>query len=150
MTDKFLSVSVDVSASATDLFAVLADPAKHVEVDGSGMLQLAHAPDRITALGETFAIAMQDEEGRPYEVVNHVVAFEPGAHLGWMPARVDTPPVGVRWDWQLTVIPGGTRVTQTCDWSAVTSTEYLARRSLPRVSADKMRETIERMAALAG
>lgn len=148
MPDKFVSVSVDVSTAPAALFAVLTDPAKHVEVDGSGMLQLAHAPARITAVGETFAIAMRDESGRAYEVVNHVVAFEPDTHLAWMPGRTDTPPVGVRWDWQLAPIPGGTRVTQTCDWSTVTDAEYLARRSLPRVSADKMRATIEQMVSL--
>lgn len=150
MTDKFVSVIVDVSVTATALFAVLTAPAQHVAVDGSGMLQLAHAPDRISAVGDTFAIAMRDEAGHPYEVVNHVVAFEPDTHLAWMPARVDTPPVGVRWDWLLTPLPQGTRVTQTCDWSAVTSAEYLARRSLPRVSPEKMRETIERIVTLAG
>lgn len=149
MADQYLSVSMDVPVTPSAVFSVLTDPAKHVELDGSGMLQLAHAPRRITGEGETFAIAMRDESGRPYEVVNHVVAYEADKVIAWMPARPDRPPVGVRWEWELTATEDGTRVTQTCDWSRVTDPDYLARRSLPRVSADKMRESITQVAARA-
>lgn len=128
---------------------MLADPAKHVEADGSGMLVLAQGSGQITGVGQTFTMSMRAEDGRAYEVANHVVAFEADRHIGWLPGRVGAEPVGVRWEWFLEPKGEGTSVRQRCDWSAVTDAEYLARWSLPRVSADKMRATVLRIAELA-
>lgn len=149
MTDKFVEVTRDVTSSAPDLFTILTDPARHAEIDGSGMLVVADAPARITAVEQTFSMSMRDEQGRPYEVVNHVVAFEPDRQIAWSPARPDRDPLGVRWEWTLQPMGTGTRVTQRCDWSRVTDADYLARHNLPRVSTDKMLSTIDKVDALA-
>lgn len=149
MGETFLEVHVTVEPSPSELFAVLVDPAKHVEADGSGMLMLAQGSGQITGVGQTFTMSMRAEDGRAYEVANHVVEFEADRHIAWTPARVGARPVGVKWEWFLEPSGAGTAVRQRCDWSAVTDAEYLARRPLPRVSADKMRATVLRIAELA-
>ncbi|KAA0024431.1 hypothetical protein [Antrihabitans cavernicola] len=149
MTDKFVQVTADVAPSAASIFAVLANPAKHVEMDGSGMLVLARAPEVITAVGQIFAMSMKDEQGRSYEVDNHVAAFDADRHIAWLPGAAGAEPLGIRWDWVLEPTETDTRVTQRCDWSQVTNERYLATFTLPRVSAEKMRASIEKVADLA-
>lgn len=149
MTEKFVSVTLEVAASAAEIFAILADPARHVELDGSGMLVLARGPKVITEVGQVFAMSMKDEKGRPYEVENHVSVFEQDRRTAWLPAGAGRDPIGVQWEWQLEPTATGTRVTERCDWSQVTSERYLAAYSLPRVSPESMRASIEGLATLA-
>ncbi|WP_343930037.1 SRPBCC domain-containing protein [Tsukamurella strandjordii] len=133
------------------LFAALARPAAHVAADGSGMLRglSEGTPEVITAAGQTFGMEMSDEQGRPYSVDNHVSAFEPGRRIAWLPAGRGRSPIGVEWSWEFTPQGDGTRIDVTCDWSRVTSEAYLARFTLPRVSAEKVRATVDAMTALA-
>jgi hypothetical protein len=139
-------VSTEVDADPAALFAVLRSPSRHVEIDGSGSLQVASGSEVLRGVGDVFSMAMDFAPVGRYEVDNHVVAFEQDRHLAWMPARPGVEPIGVRWDWTLTVLAGGgTRVTQTCDWSRVTDEAYLESRPLPRVSEAQMRVTIERL-----
>lgn len=150
-TDKHLTVTAEVAAEAGALFAVLGSPVRHVDIDGSGSLKGAKAPSAITGVGEIFSMSMDFAPTGRYEVDNHVVAFEQDRHLAWMPSRPGAEPIGVRWDWELTPLPdGGTRITQTCDWSRVTDEHYLATRPLPRVNDRQMRATIDRLVAAVG
>ena len=71
-----------VPASAADIFEVLATPARHREIDGSGTVLGTQpgAPERLT-MGAKFGMHMRF--GGPYKILNEVVEFEEGRRIGW-------------------------------------------------------------------
>src|SRR5580658_2613557 len=81
-----VSVSRRINAPAPRVFAILADPAAHPILDGSGMLLEAVAPSPITGVGDTFTIKMHNDEMGDYEMTNRVVEFEADRRLAWEPA----------------------------------------------------------------
>lgn len=140
-----LSVSVVTDAPIPALFDFLTVPANHVRLDGSGRLMSA-SQDPIRAVGDSFIVEMEDPHSGRYTVENHVVEFVPDVQIAWTPGRPGAEPAGVRWDWQFDIGPKGeTVITQSCDWSQVTDEKYLAKHSLPRISADEMRLSIRRL-----
>ncbi len=119
MTDNSISVSRQIPASADTLFALLADPTRHPEIDGSGMVREAASFQAVTAVGDDFVMKMHNDAYGDYEMTNRVVTFEPGRRIEWMPERVGTEPGGYRWGYELT--PEGsdtTVVTETFDCTA--------------------------------
>lgn len=114
-----VEVSRRIGASAAAVFDILASPHRHSEFDGSDMLRGAVVDRPISGVGETFTIKMH-RLGRDYEMINHVVAFEPNQLIAWEPspgdietaggdpARVGVPS-GYCWGYQLT--PDGANVT---------------------------------------
>jgi uncharacterized protein YndB with AHSA1/START domain len=71
-----------IRASPELLFDILADPAKHALIDGSGMVQGANdAASTRLALGVTFGMAMK--LGVHYSTVSTVVEFEENRRIAW-------------------------------------------------------------------
>ncbi len=150
-TETQIQVQATVAAEQAALFAVLADPARHTEIDGSGMLQGAVESNAITGSGQFFTMAMHYESLGDYRTVNEIVEFEDGSRIGWTTAREGNPPAGVRWTWELEPAGDGrTRVTHTYDWSRVEDPAVLARVSFPRVKPAELRATIDRLERAAG
>jgi hypothetical protein len=126
MSNALIEVSRDLDVPASAIFAVLCDPALHAAIDGSAMVQGTHTPHAITAVGQTF-ISTMHRMGRDYEMINHVVVFEPDAHLAWAPAPGDLDtaggkpenigvPAGYRWGYRLQPLsPSQTLVTEYFD-----------------------------------
>jgi hypothetical protein len=123
-----VSVSRRIEAPADHIFAVLADPGRHTELDGSGMLRGVSSGGPISAVGDRFVMNMFfDRFGGDYLMDNHVVEFEPGRRIAWAPAAGDeragngaTPvgvPVGHRWIFELAPAGDATLVTETYDCS---------------------------------
>lgn len=72
-----------VPAAAADIFALLATPARHAEIDGSGTVREprgSRTPDRLS-LGATFGMSMR--WGLPYAVLNEVVEFDEPRRIAW-------------------------------------------------------------------
>jgi uncharacterized protein YndB with AHSA1/START domain len=70
-----------VPASPAAVFDLLADPSRHLDLDGSGTLRGAmEAPSRLS-LGARFGMNMK--AGAPYTMVNEVVEFEPDRRIAW-------------------------------------------------------------------
>ena len=72
-----------VAAPAADIFALLATPARHAEIDGSGTVREprgSRTPERLS-LGATFGMSMR--WGLPYAILNEVVEFEEDRLIGW-------------------------------------------------------------------
>ncbi|OBG32452.1 SRPBCC family protein [Mycobacterium sp. E3198] len=111
MVSQFeVSASIEIAAPASRIFAVLADPRRHVEIDGSHMLRRClDGPDRLR-LGSTFVVAMR-LWGVPYRVRNRVVEFEDDRLIAWRHFEPQ------RWRFQLEPTQSGTRVTETFDYS---------------------------------
>ncbi len=149
-TAKRIEVTADAPQSAARLFAVLTDPRRHTEIDGSGMLQGDSGSEVITAVGQAFTMAMRYPSLGHYRTVNTVVAFEADRVIGWATAREGNPPAGVRWTWELTPAgPDQTTITHTYDWSRVTDPAVLARVNFPRVSAAELEQTVRALIAAA-
>ena len=103
-----ISVSRTVAAPAAAVFAVLADPAAHCDIDGSGTVRKAvFGPSPLVA-GSRFGVSMR-YWGLPYRMVNRVVEYEPDRRLAWQTLA------GVVWRYELEPVDGGCRVTETWD-----------------------------------
>lgn len=152
MTDETTSLTVTqlVPVSANRLFAVLIDPARHAEIDGSETVRSAASTDVVTKVTDVFTMNMNQPAFGEYQSDNHVVEFEQDRRIAWTPALAGSDPLGHVWRWELEPEGGSsTRVSQTCDWSAVTDERVLAALGFPRISGDQMGTTIERLARAA-
>jgi hypothetical protein len=126
MADEFTPVAVSrrISAPASDIFAILTDPVKHLDLDGSEMLRGAVTTARITGLGDIFVMRMYFPPLGDYEMRNHVVEYEQDRSIGWEPEAGRGHPGegedrwGHRWSYQLTPAgPDATVVTETYNCS---------------------------------
>jgi uncharacterized protein YndB with AHSA1/START domain len=123
-----VSVSRRIEVPAARVFAVLADPTRHPDIDGSGMLVEAVGTAPVRAVGDTFGMRMHNDNMGDYEILNHVVEYEQDRRIGWEPvlARAgrpeDEPEVGERsghrWAYELTADGQATVVTEIYDCSA--------------------------------
>ena len=71
-----VSVSRLIGAPAAKIFQVLADPANHPALDGSGMLREAPGQPVPSRLGDTFMMAMYLPELGNYLMLNRITDFE--------------------------------------------------------------------------
>jgi hypothetical protein len=80
--NKIVSVSKLVSASPEQIFELLANPAMHAVIDGSGSViaSKSSAPQRLS-LNATFGMSMK--KGAPYKITNTVVEFVEGKQIAW-------------------------------------------------------------------
>jgi uncharacterized protein YndB with AHSA1/START domain len=83
-----VEVSRRIEAPARLIFMVLADPRRHAEFDGSGMVREAVIDRPISAVGDTFTMKMH-RLGDDYLMLNYVVEFEPDRRIFWEPAPGD-------------------------------------------------------------
>jgi hypothetical protein len=109
---KPVEVSRRIEAPATLIFKILADPQRHVDFDGSGMLRGAVLDRPISNVGDTFTMNMH-RLGDDYLMLNYVVEFEPDRRIFWEPAPGDPSraedndpskvgiPAGYRWGYIL-------------------------------------------------
>jgi hypothetical protein len=108
-----VSRSALVQAPAGELFAIVADPHRHHELDGSGtVIGTVSGPSRLST-GARFSVRMK-QYGVPYRITSQVTEFADGAVIEWRH------PLGHRWRWQFDPqAGGGTLVTETFDYSTV-------------------------------
>ncbi len=100
-----VSVSRRIGADAGTIFAIVADPAKHTEIDGSEMLRGALSDTAVAGVGDVFVLKMYLERlGGDYEMANEVVEYEKDRRIVWEPRRhdVDEPAGGHLWGYELT------------------------------------------------
>lgn len=105
-----IAVTRLIDAPASTIFDLLADPAQHAVIDGSGTVRAPRggAPARLT-LGARFGMDMR--LGLPYRITNEVVEFEEGRRIGWRHFG------GHIWRYELDPADGKTRVTETFDYA---------------------------------
>ena len=81
MLSNGVTVEGYVPASPAAVFDLLADPSRHLDLDGSGTLRGAiEGPSRLS-LGARFGMNMK--AGAAYTMVNEVVEFEPDRRIAW-------------------------------------------------------------------
>jgi hypothetical protein len=105
-----VSRSVEVHAPASELFAIVADPRRHRELDGSGTVRdNIRGPERLGA-GARFSTKMT-MFGMPYRITSTVTEFKSDQLIEWRH------PLGHRWRWEFAAVtPTTTRVTETFDY----------------------------------
>jgi len=146
-----VKVSRRIDVPAAMIFQVLADPGRHTELDGSGMLRGAVTTTPISGVGDVFIMKMYFSELGDYEMNNHVVEYEPDRRIGWEPeAGRGHPEAGAgRWGqvWSYELVPDGptaTIVTESYDCSRVPADARLNMAD-GAVWADDMARTLERL-----
>lgn len=123
-----IAVSRRIEAPAAAIFAILADPARHPEIDGSRMLTEPVDPKPLTKAGDSFVMRMSNKLIGDYTMTNDVTEFEQDRRITWEPwmSEVSRPEfqaeVGVRPSvrWTYDLAPDGedaTLVTETYDCS---------------------------------
>lgn len=122
MSSERIEVQRVVHAEPAAIFALLCDPAGHVAIDSSGMLQSASG-EKVSAAGDSFVVHMDREslndypELGEYDVTVVIRAFEPDREIAWY-ARGNFD-LGHYYGYRLEPTDGGTLVTSYYDWSEI-------------------------------
>lgn len=150
-----VSATLAVAASATSVFAVLADPTAHAAIDGTGWVQEAGDQAPLTEAGQIFRMDMHhpDHPDGDYQVVNKVVVLDSPRAIGWLTGYVkdDGHLEFGGWIWRYDLVPLGpseTEVTLTYDWSAVPESirEYI---QFPPFGPEHLINSLHHLAELA-
>ena len=96
-TERF-ELQRPIHASAADIFRIVSDPAGHVAIDSTGMLQ-SYTGDPATKVGDEFVIHMDRESlndfplGK-YDVTVQITTFEQDKEIAWTIVGQLEPPIG--------------------------------------------------------
>lgn len=149
-----ITVTREISASPERVFALLADPARHLEIDGSGLIRGLAQGSVITGVGDRFLMNMNNPILGDYQASCTVTAFEPGRRIGWSPRlheedryrdRIgDMRTGGHTFTWELTPSStGGTTLTLTQDWSGVEDPGFKS--LFPMVNSEQLADSLDRV-----
>lgn len=139
-----------IPTSPAAIFAVLADPRRHPDIDGSGSVK-APKVSGLHRLNSGASFGMKMQMGLPYSMMNTVIEYEESRRIAW---RTTAPPpighlVGGRvWRYELTPVDGGTLVKETWDISEDRQRPFLQLFGLPAKTRANMARTLERLAEL--
>jgi hypothetical protein len=123
---------------------VIADPAAQPCWHGNDNLAWAPAGQRVRRAGDVFTMTLTRGSDRE----NHVVEFEEGRRIAWMPAEPGQERPGHLWRWELAPVGASrTRVTCTYDWTRLTDETRLPRALA--TTADRLQASLDRLATLA-
>jgi hypothetical protein len=154
MADESLSATMIIDAPEEAIFVVLADPANHPAIDGTGWVREPLESKPLTASGQVFRMAMYhpNHPDGAYQMANRVQVFDPPSAIAWEPGQ-DTGDGGLSfggWVWRYDLTPAGpsgTKVTLSYDWSAVPDVvrEHI---SFPPFPADHLANSLTHLAEL--
>lgn len=149
MSDQSITVSRTIPAPTQDVFAVLTNPERHPELDGSGFVVSDEKSDRITGTGQVFRMNMTgDHMGGDYQTDNTVTGYDPNHLVAWQTAPANTPPPGWEWTWELTSQGSDScEVSLTYDWSKVTDKDLLSKITFPLVERSALESSLDNLAA---
>jgi uncharacterized protein YndB with AHSA1/START domain len=135
-----------VRAPVERVFALLADPDRHPDLDGSGTLRASRTHTVLTEVGDVFIMDLHANELGEHQSQSVVTTYVRDRAIGWSCGPVDHDPFGH--SFTFTLEPDGddqTLVTLTYDWSAVTDEQLLA--MMPRVSREDLTSSLDKLAA---
>jgi len=108
--EEVKSARIVINAPAEKIFAILSNPRRHKEIDGTKTIQEnISGPDKLV-LGSKFGMKMR--LGINYRIQNTVVEYEENSLIGWRHLG--------RWIWRYELVnigPQMTQVTETFDAS---------------------------------
>jgi uncharacterized protein YndB with AHSA1/START domain len=149
-----------IDAPAEEIFALLADPRRHRDFDGSGTVREAKVGDATTesgaggaaplTLGATFGMRMH--LGLPYSMESTVVEYVENRRLAWQsrpPGFMGRLAGGRIWRYELEpVADGRTRVRESWDLTQDHQKVLLRIGPTPKKTRAAMEKTLERIDAL--
>jgi uncharacterized protein YndB with AHSA1/START domain len=137
---KVIRAERTIAAPADVIFDILADPAEHPVIDGSGTVQKANPknPERL-ALGSRFGMDMK--MGLPYKMTNEVVEFDEDRRIAWRHYGHHV------WRYTLEPTDGGTKVTEEFDWTHSRAPWFLRLMKAQEKNGAAMEKTLERLDA---
>ncbi len=150
-----VSARLIFAVPAARVFAVLADPATHAAIDGTGWVQQPVDRAPLTEVGQLFRMGMHHvrHPDGDYQVVNKVAVFDSPHVIGWLTGteKEDGQLELGGWIWRYDLVPLGpaeTEVTLTYDWSAVPAyiREYV---QFPPFGPEHLPNSLHHLAALA-
>jgi len=155
METEHVKVTRTIEAAPEAVFAVLADPSAHSDIDGTGWVRGSLERGRITSAGQVFRMAMYhpNHPDKNYKIANLVEVFEEPRAIGWKPGT-ESPETGELsfggWTWRYDLeekTPSRTTVTLTYDWSAVPAEvrEYI---QFPPFAPDHLANSLQHLADL--
>ena len=146
MADQ-VTVQRFIPAAAEEIFELLADPARHQEIDGSGTVVAARSKgERRLGLGDSFGMDMN--WGVAYSTRNVVTEFLDGRRIAWRtwaPAPLNKFFTGRTWRYELEPTDGGTIVRETWDISTEAMPGRLFIGRLADLTRKNMEKTLERI-----
>jgi uncharacterized protein YndB with AHSA1/START domain len=147
MSSDVVTVERVIPAPAEKVFALLADPSRHQDIDGSGTVREAHGEPQQLQLGDEFGMAMHWFV--PYATKNRVIELEPDRRIAWQ-TLADYPVVsslvtGRVWRYELEPVEGGTLVRESWDISQEKPLSRPFVRRLAGQTRDNMTRTLERI-----
>jgi uncharacterized protein YndB with AHSA1/START domain len=150
MNGDVVTVERLIHAPAEAIFAIVADPGRHRDIDGSGAIQgaKADAPQRL-ALGSKFGMSMR--VGIPYSMVSTVIEFEDNRRIAWQtrpPGLVGRIAAGRIWRYELEPVEGGTLVKESWDLTEDMQRWFLKMGPLPETTRKNMEKTLARIEEL--
>jgi hypothetical protein len=142
MSSLLVSRSVVVNAPADEIFNLLADPARHHEIDGSGTVTAVH-PDSPKRLSLGVQFGMQMKLGAPYKITNTVMEFDEGRRIAWRHLGHHV------WRYELEPLPDGTtKVTETFDGTVARVPLALKLINAGKRNAEAIEQTLANLQAL--
>jgi hypothetical protein len=155
VASETISVSIIIKAPVEAIFAVLANPAKHAAIDGTGWISDSLDPEPLSASGQIFRMAMfhPNHPNGNYEIANLVEVFDPPHAVSWKPGY-DPGDGALRfggWIWRYDLAQLGsseTEVTLTYDWSAVPEDVRQTGPKLPPFPSDHLDNSLAHLAEL--
>jgi uncharacterized protein YndB with AHSA1/START domain len=141
---RVVSASREIAAEPERIFELIADPEQQPRWDGNDNLREAAAGQRVRRTGDVFLMTLSRGATRE----NHVVEFDEGRLIAWMPAEPGQERPGHLWRWELK--PAGasrTQVTCTYDWTRLTDEKRLPRARA--TTAGNLQASLDLLAALA-
>lgn len=152
-----VAVGRRIEAPAEDIFRILADPGRHPDLDGSGMLRGGVFDAVVCGVGDVLVMRMHYEHYGDYEMINHVVEYEPDRRIGWEPrpgrGHPDATVPGTAWGhrWLFDLLQdsaGATQVTETFDGSRMAEDKRAEVDSGRAWWHTQMESTLERLAEM--
>ena len=154
MAKDSVSATAVINAPAEAIFAILADPALHARIDGTGWVRETLDSTPLTAPGQIFRMSMYhpNHPDGSYQMNNRVQVFDPPRAVSWEPGYEDDDGKlrfgGWTWGYELAPAgPSSTSVTLIYDWSAVPDAvrEHIG---FPPFPADHLSNSLAHLAEL--
>ncbi|MGA8371485.1 MAG: SRPBCC family protein [Acidimicrobiales bacterium] len=156
MTNESLSATATIKSPAETVFAIIADPATHAAIDGTGwVVEPLDGNNQLRTEGQVFWMTMYHENAPDgtYHTANRVVVFDPPHSIAWEtgqdPAWNGELEFG-GWVWRYDLRPvrqSETEVRLSYDWSAVPAfrREYI---QFPPFDRDHLHNSLNHLAEL--
>jgi uncharacterized protein YndB with AHSA1/START domain len=149
MDGNTVSVERVIKAPPSRIFALLADAGNHASFDGSESVNHASKESVPLSMGSKFGMAMRGRKETlflPYRTTNTVIEYQPDRRIAWKTTALGGLVGGRIWRYELSPTDGGTLVRETWDVSQDKQKWMITSGSMPRLTAQGIRATLERIA----